>query len=68
MPGSYLYDYGDALRFAGNNTAEDDPDLSKVYLNFDNFAAFTRGYLSAVKSVLSEREIELLPLRLIWIR
>ena len=61
MPGSYLYDYGDALRFAGNNTAEDDPDLSKVYLNFDNFAAFTRGYLSAVKSVLSEREIELLP-------
>lgn len=61
MPGSYLYDYGDALRFAGNNTIEDDPDLSKVYLNFDNFAAFTEGYLSEVKSVLTEREIELLP-------
>ena len=61
MPGSYLYDYGDALRFAGNNTIEDDPDLSKVYLNFENFAAFTEGYLSEVKSVLTEREIELLP-------
>ncbi len=61
MPGSYLYDYGDALRFAGNNTIEDDPDLSKVYLNFDNFAAFTKGYLSQVKSVLTPREIELLP-------
>ncbi len=61
MPGSYLYDYGDALRFAGNNTVEDDPDLTKVYLNFDNFAAFTEGYLSEVKSVLTEREIELLP-------
>lgn len=27
----------------------------------DNFAAFTEGYLSEVKSVLTEREIELLP-------
>lgn len=61
MPGSYLYDYGDALRFAGNNTIEDDPDLSKVYLDFAKFAAFTKGYLSEVKSVLTSREIELLP-------
>ncbi len=61
MPGSYLYDYGDALRFAGNNTIEDNPDLSQVYLDFDKFAAFTKGYLSEVKSVLTEREIELLP-------
>ena len=61
MPGSYLYDYGDALRFAGNNTIEDDPDLSKVFLDFDKFAAFTKGYFSEVKSVLTEKEIELLP-------
>ena len=27
----------------------------------DNFAAFTEGYLSEVKTVLTEREIELLP-------
>ena len=61
MPGSYLYDYGDALRFAGNNTIEDDKDLSNVYLDFDKFAAFTKGYLSQVKPVLTKREIELLP-------
>ncbi len=61
MPGSYLYDYGDALRFAGNNTIEDDPDLSNVYFDFDKFAAFTEGYLSQVKSVLTKKEIELLP-------
>lgn len=61
MPGSYLYDYGDALRFAGNNTIEDDPDLSKVYLDTQKFAAFTKGYLSEVKSVLTKKEIELLP-------
>ncbi len=61
MSGSYLYDYGDALRFAGNNTIEDNPDLSQVYLDFDKFAAFTKGYLAEVKSVLTEREIELLP-------
>lgn len=61
MPGSYLYDYGDALRFAGNNTIEDNPDLSQVYFDFEKFAAFTKGYFSEVKSVLTEREIELLP-------
>lgn len=61
MPGSYLYDYGDALRFAGNNTIEDDPDLSKVYLDFDKFASFTKGYLSQVAPVLTQKEIELLP-------
>ena len=32
MPGSLLYDFGDSIRFAACNSAEDEPDLSKVYL------------------------------------
>lgn len=61
MPGSYLYDYGDALRFAGSSAAEDETDLSKVYFDMDKFRAFTDGYLSETKNVLNEKEIELLP-------
>ncbi len=32
MPGLALYDFGDAVRSAANPAAEDEPDLSKVYL------------------------------------
>ncbi len=61
MPGSYLYDYGDALRFAGSSAAEDETDLDKVYFDMEKFSAFTKGYLAEVKDVLCEKEIELLP-------
>ncbi|MBQ0084547.1 MAG: aminoglycoside phosphotransferase family protein, partial [Clostridiales bacterium] len=61
MPGSYLYDYGDALRFAGSSAAEDEKDLSKIYFDMKKFEAFTSGYLSEVKNVLTEKEIELMP-------
>lgn len=61
MPGSYLYDFGDALRFAGSSAAEDEKDLSKIYFDMQKFEAFTSGYLSEVKSVLTDKELELLP-------
>ena len=61
MPGSYLYDFGDALRslFTGDN--EDSEDLSKLKVNVDVFKAYAKGYLSEIKNVLTPREIELLP-------
>lgn len=61
MPGSYLYDYGDALRFAGSSAAEDETDLSKVKFDMNKFRAFTDGYLSESKDVLTPYEMELLP-------
>ncbi len=61
MSGSYLYDYGDALRFAGSSAAEDETDIEKVYFDMEKFAYFTKGYLSEVREVLTDREIELLP-------
>ena len=61
MPGSYLYDFGDALRslFTGDN--EDSEDLSLLVVNFEKFESYTKGYLSEMKEVLNEKEIELLP-------
>ena len=61
MPGSRLYDVGDALRVGGSTAAEDEPDLEKVWFNEKAFEAFVKGYLSEVGDVLTERELELLP-------
>ncbi len=62
MPGSALFDFGDALRFAASSAAEDETDLSKVYFDLDKFEAYTKGFLSQTRDCLTEKEIELLPL------
>ena len=61
MPGSYLYDFGDALRslFTGEN--EDSEDLSLLVVDFEKFEAYTKGYLSEMKHILNKKDIELLP-------
>ncbi|MBQ8859400.1 MAG: aminoglycoside phosphotransferase family protein [Clostridia bacterium] len=61
MPGSLLYDFGDALRFGANAGAEDETDLSKIYFRMDCFEEFTRGFLRELGDTLTPREIELLP-------
>ena len=61
MPGSLLYDFGDAIRFAANNTAEDDPDLSKVWLRLDRYEEYVSGFLTGIKGAITERELSLLP-------
>ena len=60
MPGSLLYDFGDARRFAGSTGAEDEPDLSRISFDLTNFEFFTRGFIEALPSI-TERECELLP-------
>lgn len=62
MPGSALYDFGDALRVGGSTAAEDETDLDKVDFSIDAFVNFTKGYLSEVGRFLTDKEIELLPL------
>lgn len=61
MPGSPLYDYGDALRSGASSAAEDEADLSKVFFRVENIAAFTRGFLEECGNDLTKRERELLP-------
>lgn len=61
MPGSLLYDYGDALRSAANTAAEDERDLSLVGINMANIEAFTKGFLASLGDSVTKREAELLP-------
>ncbi len=61
MPGSALYDYGDAIRFSASTAPEDETDLSKVGLDLDLFEAFTSGYVCASGGSLTAAEIKLMP-------
>ena len=61
MPGSLLCDFGDAIRFAANNTAEDDPDLSKVFLRLDLYEEYVSGFFAGLNGAITEQEIALLP-------
>lgn len=60
MPGSVLYDYGDGVRSAAANSAEDETDLSKVYLKKDLFEAYTDGFLSELAPYMTKTEVELM--------
>lgn len=62
MPGSMLYDFGDALRFGASTGNEDETDLSKIEFDLDMFKAFSKGFLGETASCLTKKEIELLPL------
>ena len=61
MPGSVLFDIGDAFRslFTGDN--EDNKNTSLLKVNFEVYKAFISGYLSKMKNELSKTEIELIP-------
>jgi len=60
MPGSSLYDVGDCVRSTTRTGEEDERDLSKIHMDIGLFEGLLRGFISAAKSMLSEREKELL--------
>ena len=62
MPGSVLYDFGDALRFGASSCAEDETDQAKIWFDLEKFEQFAKGFLAHVGDCLTEKEIELLPL------
>jgi len=61
MPGSALYDFGDAVRSGCTTQAEDAADLETVKIDIRKFKYLTQGYLSVIKDELTPKEIELLP-------
>ena len=61
MPGSMLYDFGDAIRYGANTAAEDEKDLQKVKFDISLFEAFARGFCGSVKERITQSERELLP-------
>ena len=62
MPGSSLYDYGDAIRFGASTAAEDEADLSKITVNMELFKLFTKGFVEEISNALTKEEIHYLPL------
>ena len=61
MPGSLLYDFGDAIRVGCSTAEEDEKDLSKVNFDRENFVAFTRGFMRGLGDNLTVNEEKLLP-------
>ena len=61
MPGTILYDFGDALRslFTGDN--ECSKDVEKLKVDYRIYEKYLVGYAKKMKNTLTEKEKELLP-------
>ncbi|MGA3013390.1 MAG: aminoglycoside phosphotransferase family protein [Bacteroidales bacterium] len=57
MPGSILYDFGDAIRTGVNRVNEDEKDLEKVGIELNLFRAYSEGYLEQAGKILNKAEI-----------
>ncbi len=60
MPGFYVTDFGDAVRFGASTAAEDEPDTEKVALNTEYFKAYAKGYIEGTGGKLKKSEADLL--------
>lgn len=61
MPGLSMNDFGDAIRFGACTSYEDEPNLSKVWLDLDLFDVFTKGFMESCGKALTPLEIKMLP-------
>lgn len=61
MPGFAMNDFGDAVRYAANTAAEDEPDLSKVALDLERYKALADGFLPPMKGKYTDLEIANMP-------
>ena len=62
MPGSLLFDFGDAIRSGASTCCEDSKEIAKVCIDLELFRAFTEGYLGVLFDCMCKKEIELLPI------
>jgi len=58
MPGSILFDFGDATRIGASTAKEDELDLDKVKLDLDLFEEFTDGFLKYTYDLLTKEELD----------
>ncbi|MBR2010691.1 MAG: aminoglycoside phosphotransferase family protein [Clostridia bacterium] len=61
MPGSLLYDFGDAIRFGASSAREDETDLDKVYVRAEMFDAYTKGFVKSLSDSITKEELRALP-------
>lgn len=62
MPGSLLFDFGDAIRIGASSVVEGSLDYDNTYVREDLYAAFAKGYLRGIGGSITEKELENLPL------
>ncbi len=62
MPGLSVNDFGDSIRFGANAAAEDETDLSKVFLDLGLYERYVEGYLKGCQGSLTKKELEMLPM------
>lgn len=67
MPGSILFDFGDAMRYGASNCGEDETNPENIWFDLIKFEAFAKGFLGEVGACLTEKEVELLPLSVLII-
>ena len=60
MPGSILFDYGDAIRYCANTGAEDELNMDNIKLDPKKFMSFTHGFLSETASTITKEELDLM--------
>lgn len=60
MPGSLLYDFGDAIRSGCSTALEDEKDLSKVHFDINLFEHFCRGFLKGLGKCITKKESDML--------
>lgn len=60
MPGKFISDFGDMMRTYLCAFSENETDLSKINIRLPYFETMIKGYLSEMKSILTETEKELI--------
>ena len=61
MPGTSLFDFGDAIRTAANRGREDESDIHKISFDISVFESFAAGYIECAGTLLTRKEISLFP-------
>jgi len=61
MPGLAINDFGDSIRFGANHCAEDEKDLSKMYIDLELYAIYAEAFLEGAGGSLTDAEIAYLP-------
>ncbi|MBE6579161.1 MAG: aminoglycoside phosphotransferase family protein [Ruminococcaceae bacterium] len=58
MPGTVLYDFGDAIRSGAASAAEDEPKLDRMNFVSENCKAFKEGFVEACGGILIPAEVD----------
>ena len=61
MPGLSINDFGDSIRFGANHCAEDEKDLSKMYIDLELFDVYAKAFLEGAGGSLTDSELEYMP-------